>query len=121
MALTRLALLKVPVPEVVHVDETALPPRVALNVYVFPEQMVALLPAFTVAKAFIVSTIPSLAALQDPVGLSVVSVSVTDPEEISDAEGVYRGVSKVASVKVPVPELVHNDDEALPPNVPERM
>ena len=113
--------MNVPVPEVVHVDEVAPPPRIAESKCVEPEQIVASLPAATVGIAFMVNIITSLAALQGPAGLSVVSVSETVPEVISAAEGVYSGVSDDASLNVPVPEVDHVDEMALPPRLPDNV
>ena len=120
-ALTSVALLKVPVPEVVHVDEVALPPRLPASVKVVPEHMDASTPAFTVAPGLIVSNTASLTAGHIPAGLSVVKVKVIDPAEMSDAEGVYKGFKVVASSNVPVPLVVHNDDVALPPIIPDKV
>ena len=83
--------------------------------------MVASIPALTVAAGFIVSTIASDTAEQGPAGLSVVMVKVTVPTVISVAEGVYVAVKEVASLKVPVPDVVHVEEVALPPRVPERV
>ena len=82
------ASLNVPVPDVVQVEEVALPPRVPDKVCVEPEQMVASMPALTVAAGLIVNTIASLAAGQGPEGSFVVMVNVTEPAVISAAEGV---------------------------------
>jgi hypothetical protein len=87
-ALTSVALLKVPVPEVVQVEDVAAPLRVPAKVYVLPEQIVASLPALVIAPGLIVSTIASLTAGQIPGGLSVVRVNVTVPDVISAADGV---------------------------------
>ena len=38
---------------------------------------------------------------------SAVMVSVTDPVEISEPEGVYTGFNKASLLKVPDPEVVH--------------
>ena len=75
-------------PDVVQVDDVALPPRVPDKVCVPPEQIVVLLPALTVAAAFIVNTITSLTALQVPTGSLVVNVSVTVVAVMSAADGV---------------------------------
>ena len=61
-----------------------------------------------------VSCIASVAAGQGPDGSFEVSVSVTLPEEISAADGVYVELVSVALLKVPVPEVVHIDEVALP-------
>ena len=116
-----MALLKVPVPEVDQVDEVALPPRVPDNVCVVPEQIVALLPAFTVAAGLIVKIITSLTAGQVPAGSSVVMVNVMVPAVMSAADGVYIGVSDEVLLKVPVPEVNQVEEVALPPRVPESV
>ena len=87
-AVSMVASSKVPVPEVVHVELVALPPRVADKMWLLPEQMFASVPAFTDAAVFIVNTIASLADTQGPAGSFVVIVKVTVPEEISAADGV---------------------------------
>jgi len=86
--LIAITLLNVPVPDVVHVDEVALPLREPESACVLPEQIVALLPAFTIAAALIVKIITSLTAVHVPTGSFVVIVRVTDPEVISAADGV---------------------------------
>ncbi len=83
-----MATSKVPVPDVVHVDEVALPPRDPESVCVVPEQIVASLPAFVVATGLIVKTIASFTDGQGPAGSFEVIVSVTDPEIISAADAV---------------------------------
>ena len=81
--------LKVPVPEVVHAEEVALPPLVPASVYVLPWQIAASAPAFAVAALLIVSTIVSDAAGQGPVGSFVVMARVTEPAVMSPGvEGV---------------------------------
>jgi len=65
-----------------------------------------------------VSVILSLTAPHGPAGSLVVIVSVTTPAAISAAEGEYTAFNIVALSKVPVPEVVHVDDVALPPRVP---
>jgi len=117
-ALVSEALLNVPVPDVVHVEEDAAPPRDPFNVYDDPEHIVASVPALTVASGFMVRVMLSLTASQGPAGSFVVRVSVTDPAEISAADGVYTGFSNVALLNVPVPEVDHVDEVALPPLVP---
>jgi len=52
-------------------------------------------------------------------GPEALRVSVTVPEEISAAEGVYVAVSNAALSNVPVPEVVHTEEVALPPIEPE--
>ena len=81
--------------------------------------MVALLPALTVATGLMVNSIASLTAVQVPAGSSVVIVNVTNPAVISAAEGVYVAATKIALSNVPVPEVVHVDEVALPPLVPD--
>ncbi len=78
----------VPVPEVVHVDDVALPPRVPASVCVLPEQIVASLPAVVMATDCITSNIASLTGPHGPAGSFVVSVKVTFPAVISAVEGV---------------------------------
>ncbi len=75
-----------PVPEVVHVEEVALPPVVPDKVKLLPAQIVSFAPAFTVATGFIVNTMRSFEAGQGPAGSFVVNVKETDPEIISAAE-----------------------------------
>ena len=70
-ALTSEALLNVPVPEVVQVEEVAAPPLEPASVVVLPAQMVTLAPALTVAIGLIVSVIAEVAAGQGPAGSSV--------------------------------------------------
>jgi len=53
-----------------------------------PAQIVASVPALTVAAGLIVKTIASLSEGQGPVGSFDVIVSVTDPDEISETDGV---------------------------------
>ena len=67
-----------------------------------------------------VNTIASETAVHVPAGSSVVMVSVTTPEVISAAEGVYVAVKEVASSKVPLPEVVQVDEVALPPRDPDK-
>src|SRR6188768_1576211 len=83
--------------------------------------MMASVPALTVAIGFIVNNIPSDAAAQGPVGSSVVNVKVTLPEVISLTVGVYVALSNVALLNVPIPEVVHVEDVALPPRIPESV
>ena len=116
-----MALLKLPVPDEDHVEEVALPPIVPAKMCVLPAQISASTPAFTVADAFTESTMASLVAGHVPTGSFVVIVSVTVPAITSGAEGVYPAVSKVASSNVPVPDVVHKDDVALPPLVPDNV
>ena len=87
-AVSDVALSKVPVPDVVHVDETALPPIVPDNEFVFPEHMTTSAPAFAVAARLMFNTMASLAAGQGPAGSFDVIVNVTLPAVISAAEGV---------------------------------
>jgi hypothetical protein len=47
----------------------------------------------------------STAALHGPVGSFVVNVRVTEPAEISFAEGVYTAVADVVLLNVPDPEV----------------
>ena len=82
--------------------------------------MVTSVPAFTVAAGLMVSTIASLTAGQVPAGLSVVMVNVTAPAVISAPDGVYVAFIKVASSKVPVPDVDHVEDVALPPRFPDK-
>ena len=82
------ASLKIPVPEVVHVELTALPPLVPERVYVLPWQMTASAPALAVAARLMVNIIASKAAGQGPGGSLVVRVNVTLPVAMSAAEGV---------------------------------
>ena len=88
VAVSDAELLKVPVPEVVQVEEVALPPRVPDNAYMLPEQIVASTPALTVAAGLIVSIIASFTAGQMPAGSFVVNVNVTAPKVMSAADGV---------------------------------
>jgi hypothetical protein len=87
-AVSDVALLNVPVPEVVHVELVAPPPIEPAIVNVVPEQMVASIPAFAVAGLLIVNTIASETAGHGPVGSLVVNVRVTDPAVTSAADGV---------------------------------
>ena len=88
MAVRDAALSNIPVPDVVHVEEVALPPRVPESVWLVPEQIVASVPALTVAAALMESIIASFTAGQMPAGSFVVSKSVTLPAVMSEAEGV---------------------------------
>ena len=82
--------------------------------------MVASLPALTVAVGLMVNTIASETAGQGPAGSLVVMVNVTVPEVISAADGVYTGLTIVALLKDPVPEVVHVEEVALPPRDPDK-
>ena len=85
-----------------------------------PEQMVASTPALTIATGFIVKTKASLTEGQTPAGSSVVSVKVAVPAATSSAEGVKVAVTDVGGVKTPVPGVVHVEELALPPMLPNR-
>jgi uncharacterized protein with FMN-binding domain len=108
------ALAKVPVPEVVQVEDVALPPMDPLRVAVLPEQIVCADPAAAVAAGLIVKVIKSVAAEQGPAGSLVVMVKVTDPAAMSAAEGVYVVTGVLALANVPLP-LVVQVDELAPP------
>ena len=121
-AFAKLASSNVPVPEVVHVKLAALPEIVPPKVYVVVVlQIAASAPAFAIALGFIVNTIESFTAPQGPVGSSVVNVNVTVPAAISAAEGVYTAVADVASLNVPVPEVVQVKELAPPPIAPDNV
>ena len=79
------------------------------------EQIVASLPALTVAAGLMVRIIISFTALQVPIGSSVVSVNVIEPIIISAADGEYTAFNNVASLNVPLPEVVQVEAVALPP------
>ena len=68
-----------------------------------------------------VNTIASLVAWHGPAGSFVVSVSVMLPAVLSAADGVYMGVNKFKLSNVPVPEVLHVDDVALPPRLPDKV
>ena len=72
----------------------------------------------TVGSGETVSTILLVTALHNPTGSSVVMVNVTEPPEISPADGVYVAALRVGSSKVPVPDVVQVLLEAPPPNDP---
>ena len=114
-------MLKLPDPEEAHVEEVALPPIIPATACVLPAQISASAPALDVADEFTKSTMASLAAGHAPTGSFVVIVSVTVPEITSAAEGVYPAVSNVASSNVPVPVVVHKEEVALPPLVPDKV
>ena len=78
----------------------------------------ASLPALTVAAGLMLRITESLKAGQGPAGSLVVIVRVTVPAATSDAEGVYTGLTIVALLKVPVPDVVHVEAVALPPRIP---
>ena len=59
-----------------------------------------------VADSLIVKVILDNASLHSDAALAV-SVSVTVPELISAALGVYTGCSMVLSLKLPVPDVAH--------------
>ena len=65
-----------------------------------------------------VMVIGSDAAVHGPAGSSVVRVNVTDPATLSAAPGVYVAFSRVASLKVPSPDVVHVEEDAPPPIAP---
>lgn len=115
------ALLKVPVPEEDQVRDVAPPPIIPFKVYGLPAQMEAFVPAFAVGAGLIVRTIASLAEAHGPEGSFDVIVNVTEPDEISEAEGVYVAVPEVALLKEPEPELVHVKEVAPPPMLPFRV
>jgi len=117
-AFNKVALLKLPVPEVDQAEEAALPPLEPFNKYVLPSQIVASEPALAVAAWFMDNIILSLTAPQGPAGSLVVMVSVTVPAAISAGEGVYTAFNKAALLNVPDPEVVQVDEVALPPREP---
>ena len=84
-----------------------------------PAQTVASNPELTVAMGLIVKTIASMAAVQGPEGSSVVIVKVTVPAVISAADGVYTGVKELVLLNMPLPEVVHVKEVALPPPTPD--
>ena len=112
------ALSNVPVPEVVQVELEAPPPLTPDSKWVPPSQIVASAPALAVASGSNVSMRKSDAAVQDPAGSSVVIVSVTDPAVVSAGVGVYVVDTRLAFANVPVPEVDHVEEDALPPLVP---
>ena len=78
-------------------------------------------PAPTVAAGYIVTTIASFTAGHGPAGSFVVRVRVTVPAVMSAALGVYVVFRFEALAKLPLPEVVHTDEAALPPLVPVRV
>ena len=123
MALSRVALSNVPVPELAQKELVALAPLIPASVYVLPAQMVASGPALAVVPGLIVKTIEETAAVQGPApsGSLVVRVRVTLPAVISAAEGVYVAPSRAGLSNVPVPEVVQVEDAATPPIAPESV
>jgi hypothetical protein len=88
-AVAEVASLKVPVPGVDQVNEVAEPEIEPASVNVVVDaQIVTSAPAFATAIGLIVNTIASVAALHGPAGSFVVKVKVTEPAEISAADGV---------------------------------
>ena len=67
-------------------------------------------PANADGTGLIVRTISSVT---DPHGTlpDAVKVSVTVPAEISEIPGVYSGFSKLISLKVPSPDVVHSTEK----------
>jgi hypothetical protein len=63
-------------------------------------------PMSAVAEPFIVIVIVDTASLHSDAAFAV-SVSVTVPELISAALGVYTGCNMVLSLKLPVPDVAH--------------
>jgi uncharacterized protein with FMN-binding domain len=111
----------VPLPVLVHVNDVAPPLTVPANVYVLPEQMMVSDPAATVAAGLIVNIIVSLTAEQGPEGSFDVMIKVTDPAEMSLAEGVYVEFSNEASSNVPLPLLVQLADTEPPAIDPDKI
>jgi len=103
------ALLKVPVPVVVHKMDVAWITDAVAKLKLEPSQTAASLPAFAADCLWIVNVNASLTGEQiDP--CEAVNVSMAEPFTISPALGVYTGFSIVLLLKDPVPELVHNSD-----------
>ena len=75
-------------------------------------------PALAVAPGLMVNTILAVAAGQGPAGSFVVIVNVTEPAEISDAEGVYVGLVAVELLNEPLPLVVQVSEDAPPPIEP---
>lgn len=107
-----------PDPKVVQVRPVALPPILPDKVCKLPAHIVAAGPAIENANLFMVTIMSSLTGRHGPTGSSLVMVSVTVPAAISAAEGVYIGDKDKVLLKVPVPEVDHTDDEALPLLIP---
>jgi hypothetical protein len=70
--------------------------------------MAALEPALAVGGLWMVNNMVSLTIPEIPVAVIVRS---TEPDEISEAPGVYKGLSRAGSLKVPLPAVVHATDE----------
>jgi hypothetical protein len=88
---------------------------------VVPAQIVALIPAFTVAAGLIVNSIASVAMEHGPAGSFEVIVNVTVPVVISLSEGVYVAVARFTSSNVPLPLLLHVREDAPPPTEPDKV
>ena len=112
--------LYVPLPPL-HVPEVAPPPTIPARLTVLLEQITWSAPAFTVAAGLMVNIKLSLTIGQGPVGSLVVRVSVTLPEAISAALGVYTAVIEVIVEKLPDPEEDHVADVAPPPKFPDKV
>ena len=113
-------LSNVPEPDVDHIADEALPPVMADKVKSLPEQIIASLPAFAVAAGSIVTEILSEIEVHGPTGSFVVTVNITDPEEISFIDGVYSAFVIEAELNTPVPEEFHVMELAPPPYDPLR-
>ena len=110
-----------PEPRLVQITAEEEPLIVPVKVWVEFAQMVSSTPALTTAIALIVKTNESTPAGQGPDGSSVVKVNTTEPAAISAAEGVYTAANKVASSKLPVPDVVQTEETAEPLRVPARV
>ena len=66
-------------------------------------------PALTMAWRDMVRTMESLESAQGTIPKAV-SVSVTDPDAMSAALGVYTGAICTGSVNVPVPDVIQRMD-----------
>ena len=100
-------LLNVPVPFVVQSRLVVLLSLAPFKMYVPLSQIVASVPAFTIACLLIVNTMASVELTHGEADCPV-RVKVTEPAVMSAAPGVYTGCNRVASSKAPVPEVLHN-------------
>jgi hypothetical protein len=113
------AFAKVPVPEVVQVEEVAAPLLVPVSDTVLTEEQTFWsAPALTMATALIVKSKASFTGPQTVGGSFVVNVSVTLPALLSAPLGVYVVFRADALANDPVPEVDQVEAVAEPPLVP---